>query len=56
MCSLYGAWSLMLGACGLAPNYTMNSGRAEAETFGNDSRFQALHLVKVKDPVNSIFV
>ena len=45
-----------LGACGLAPNYTMNSGRAEAKALSNDLSFQALHLVEVQDPVNCVFV
>ena len=50
------AWSLELGACGLTPNYTMNSGRAKSKTLSNDSRFQALHLMQVQNPVNCIFI
>ena len=56
MCSFYGAWSLGLAACGLTPNYTMNSGRAKSKALSNDARFQALHLVEVQDPVNSILI
>ena len=51
-----GAWSLKLAACGLTPEYTMDSGRAEAKAFGNGASLQALHLVKVQDPVNSLFI
>jgi hypothetical protein len=46
----------MLGACGLAPDYTMNSTGAKSETLPYDLGAQALHLVKVQDPFNCILV
>jgi len=51
-----GAWSLELGACGLTPNYTMNSGRAKSKTLSNGASLKALHLVKVQDPFDCIFI
>ena len=51
-----GAWSLELGACGLAPDHAMHSGSTVSEALSNDASLQALHLVEVQDPVNSILI
>ena len=56
MCSLYGAWSLGLGAWSLAPYYIINSGCTKSEALAYGLGAQALHLVEVQDPVNSILV
>ena len=56
MCSLYGAWSLMLGACGLAPYYIINSGSTISEPLPYDLGAQALQLMQLQDPFNCIFI
>ena len=56
MCSFYGAWSLGLGACGLAPNYIINSGCTVSEPLADDGGAQALQLMELQDPFNCLFV
>ena len=46
----------MLEACGLAPDYTMNSTGTKSETLPYDLGAQALHLVEVQDPFNCSFI
>ena len=54
--SKFFARSVRLGACGLTPDYIMDSGCAEPETLGNGASLQALHLVEVQDPFDCLLI
>ena len=46
----------MLGAWSLAPYYIINSGSTISEPLAYDLGAQALQLVELQDPVNSILI
>ena len=53
---LSSAWGLQLEAWGFAPYYIINSGCTKSEALAYDLGAQALHLVKVQDPINCSFI
>ena len=50
------ACGLWLAACGLPPDYTMNSTGTKSETLCDDLGAQALQLVQLQDPFNCSFI